>query len=213
MSTTNILLVEDNILIRMGTLMAINSSGEDYKVVAEAGSVSEAKEKIKMHQNINFVLLDLMLPDGYGLEVVNFIKESHPDIKILVLSSDNNKNNILQLLEAGIDGFISKFVDVPTLISAIESVSNGLEYYGKDISEIISTLATAKSSPKSPFTSREEEIIHLCAKGLIAKQIAEELHISSRTVENHKNNIFKKLGFSTTNELIRFAYEHGIIKG
>lgn len=211
MTTTNILLVEDHVLTRMGTLMAINGAGGEYKVVAEAGSVAEAKDIISKGDDIGLVLLDLMLPDGYGLEVVEFMKSIKSPAKILVLSSDNNKNNILQLLDAGIDGFISKFVDVSTLIYAIESVSNGLEYLGKDISEIIHAVATAHTPADNIFTNRETEIIQLCAKGYMSKEIADELNISNRTVENHKNNIFKKLGFNTTGELIRYAYEHGII--
>ncbi|MDY6327798.1 MAG: response regulator transcription factor [Bacteroidales bacterium] len=211
MSVTNILLVEDHVLTRMGTVMAINTDKENYRIIAEAGSVTEAIDILDKNTNIDLVLLDLMLPDGHGIEVVKHLRKTNSPAKVLVLSADNDKNNILQLMEVGIDGFVSKFTDIPTLFSAMESVCNGIEYFGKDISEIIHAVLTAKPTSEDHFTSREVEIIRLCAKGYIVKEIARNLEISSRTVENHKNNIFKKLGFNTTGELISYAYEHGII--
>ncbi len=211
MSVTNVLLVEDHVLTRMGTVMAINSNSENFKVVAEAGSIKEAIDILDKNSDIGLVLLDLMLPDGHGIEVVKHLRDTNSPVKVLVLSADTDKNNILQLLEVGIDGFVSKFVDIPTLLDAMDSVCNGLEYYGKDISEIIHAVSLAHASSEELFTNREMEIIRLCSKGHTVKEIANELNISVRTVENHKNNIFKKLGFNTTGELIHYAYEHGII--
>ncbi len=211
MSQKNIMIVEDHILTRMGTIMAINTNSEHYKVVSEAGSVKEAIAILKSGQPIDLILLDLMLPDGRGREVVKYLHTYENSVKVLVLSADNDKNNILQLLQIGIDGFVSKFVDIPTLLLAIESVCNGIEFYGKDIAEIIHAVTTANPKTIETFTSRERKIIHLCAEGLTAKKIANKLNISVRTVENHKNNIFKKMGFKNTSELIHYAYEHGII--
>lgn len=207
----NILLVEDHILTRMGTIMALNNSNSNCKVIAEAGSVKEAKDALKDRQDIDLVLLDLRLPDGNGSEVVQLIRARNMDTKVLVISADTDRSNIHQLMELGISGFISKFADIPTLVSAIDSVCNGIEYFGKDISEIIHAVTTAKSPNENEFTARELEIMHLCAKGHAVKQIASELNISTRTVENHKNNIFKKLGFNSTSELINYAFEHGIM--
>lgn len=211
MDKINILLVEDQVLTRMGMTMALNRNSE-CRIVAEANSVHEAKQQLKQNQDLDLVLLDLMLPDGNGIEVVRFLKQRGSDIKVLVISADNNQETILQLVELGIDGFISKYADIPTLATAIHSVYNGIEYFGKDIAEIIQAVSTAKGPSEEVFTGRELDIVRLCAKGLSVKQIAEDLCISTRTVETHKNNIFKKLGFNSTSELIRWVFDHGVVR-
>ena len=213
MNPIKILLVEDHILTRMGTTMVLNNSSTSCKVVAEAGSVQEAKLLLDAHLDIDLILLDLMLPDGDGIEVVQYLRSFDTEIKVLVISADTNKNNILQLIQLGISGFISKFSDANTIEAAIESVCNGMEYYGRDISEIIHAVSTAKKiKDGETFTTRELEIMRLCAEGHSVKAIAQELNISHRTVENHKNNIFKKLGFKSTGELIHYVFENGIIR-
>lgn len=212
MSTIKILIVEDHVLTRMGTKAALNSSSKNCQIVAEAGSVKEAKDFLKSLPNIDLILLDLILPDGNGIEVVQFLRSRNMDNKVLIISADTDKKNILQLIQLGINGFISKFADISTLEYAIESIINGNDYYGKDISEIIHAVTIAKSPEEDLFTARELEIIRLCAQGLSVKMIADELNIGTRTVENHKNNIFKKMGFNSTGELIYFAFEKGIVQ-
>lgn len=211
MSTINILLVEDQILTRMGMGLALNKSN-GCRIVAEAESVQEAKQQLKQNPDIDVVLLDLMLPDGNGSEVVQFLKNRGSSTRVLVISAETNQENIMSLVEMGIDGFISKYADIPTLVDAIRSVHNGIEYFGKDISEIIHAVSTAKAPAEDMFTERELEIVRLCAKGMSVKQIAEALNISTRTVETHKNNIFKKMGFKSTIEVMNWVFEHGIVK-
>ena len=212
MSTIKILIVEDHVLTRMGTKAALNSSSKNCQIVVEAGSVKEAKDFLKSLPNIDLILLDLILPDGNGIDVVQFLRSRNMDNKVLIISADTDKNNILQLIQLGINGFISKFADITTLEYAIESIISGNDYFGKDISEIIHAVTIAKSPEEDLFTARELEIIRLCAQGLSVKMIADELNISARTVENHKNNIFKKMGFNSTGELIYFAFEKGIVQ-
>ena len=211
MSCINVLLVEDQTLTRMGISLALNSGSSNCRIVAEAGSVHEAKELLKQLEKVDIVLLDLMLPDGNGTEIVQFLRSRGADTKVLVISADTTRENILQLIDLGSGGGISKFADISTLEAAITSVYSGIEYYGKDITEILHAVSTAKAQALDIFTSRELDIMRYCAKGLSVKQISEELNISTRTVENHKNNIFKKLGFNSTAELINYVFEHGIV--
>jgi len=143
---------------------------------------------------------------------VQFLKNRGSEVRVLVISADTNQETIMHLVDLGIDGFISKYADIPTLVDAIHSVDSGIEYFGKDISEIIHAVSTAKAPVDGLFTERELDIVRLCAKGQSVKQIAETLSISSRTVETHKNNIFKKLGFNSTSELMNWVFEHGIVR-
>ena len=212
MSTINILLVEDQTLTRMGVKMSLHRDGSICRVVAEAGTVKEALAQITSMPDVDVVLLDLMLPDGNGMDVVQRMRQIGSKAKVLVISADTNRDTILKLTDMGISGFVSKYVDGKTLEEAIDSVYHGLDYFGKDIAEIIHAVSTAKAQAEDIFTDRELEIMRMCAKGLNVKQIAEELNISSRTVETHKNNIFKKLGFNSTSELMKYMFEHGIVR-
>ena len=208
----HILIVEDLTLTRMGIRTALNNSQLNCQIVAEAGTLREAKQQLAQNPDIQLVLLDLLLPDGNGAELVPLIKAGIPDCKILVISAETEKSNIIRLIDQGIQGFISKFSDEHTLEAAIHSVCDGIEFFGQDITEIIHAVSISKDPDLGNFTSRELEIMRLCAKGHNVKRIAEELCISTRTVETHKNNIFKKLGFNSTVELVNYVFENGIVR-
>ncbi|MDR2980472.1 MAG: response regulator transcription factor, partial [Bacteroidales bacterium] len=112
---------------------------------------------------------------------------------------------------AGINGFISKRQsNTFDLINAINSVMNNEEYFGRDITALIYDIFISKKYD-IPFTEREREIISICHKGLQSKEIAAQLNISAKTVENHKTNIFKKLGINNTVELVNWALKNELI--
>lgn len=204
-------IVEDLVLTRIGIKTALKNSSLNCEIVTEVGSVKEAKSALKQ-KDIDVVLLDLILPDGNGIEIARFLKKRHPETKILVISAETKREHILELVRLGINGFISKFEDLPIIETAIYSVCNGIEYFGKDICEVIHAVSMSKAPKDSLFTAREMEIMHQCAKGYTVKKIAELLCISPRTVDAHKNNIFKKMGFNNTGELVNYMYEQGIIR-
>ena len=211
-SPLNILIVEDLALTRLGIRTALRNSQLNCNIVAEAGSMDEALEILKRHADIQLLLLDLMLPDGNGSDIVEYLKSSKSPCKILVISAETNQDTIIRLIDMGIAGFVSKFADEETLETAIHSVCNGFEFFGQDITEIIHAVYISRSPDLSIFTNREIEIMKMCAKGQNVKRIAEELNISARTVETHKNNIFKKLGFKSTIELVNYVFENGIVR-
>ena len=205
-------IVEDLVLTRIGIKTALKNSSLDCEIVAEASSIKEAKSALKQQHDIDVVLLDLILPDGNGIEIARFLKKRYPETKILVISAETKREHILELVRLGINGFISKFEDLPVIETAIYSVCNGIDYFGKDICEVIHAVSMSKAPKDNLFTAREMEIMHQCAKGHTVKKIAELLCISPRTVDAHKNNIFKKMGFNNTGELINYMYEQGIIR-
>lgn len=206
-----IVLVDDHPLMRMGTVLSLQKS-EKYQVIAEAENAADFYNIFNNNPPIiDLVLLDIILPDASGVDLAKFLRANYPDIKILVLSIDSSKSTILQLFEIGINGFISKNASVDELLSAIDSVLSDMEFYGKDVAQLIYDIKTACVVEDDLFTNRELEIIKYCAEGLYAKEIAKQLNISTRTVETHKNNIFKKLGFSSSVELVKYAFEHSLI--
>jgi len=210
----SVILVDDHELFRSGIRLALTSRHPDIHIAGEAETGAEFFAILKTTP-ADLVVLDVIMPDMSGIEIAKQLKKEKPEMKILVVSSENTAAVTEALLEVGINGFISKRMGgIDALADAIHSVMNGLDYFGKDISDIIYRIYVAKKKTTeitSEFTQQERKIIELCREGLQSKQIAGQLCISPRTVENHKNHIFRKLGINSTLEMIQYAMKHGII--
>lgn len=208
----HIMLVDDHPLYRKGTAMALQQMNPRLDIVAEAGSLKEAKAKVDETELLDLVLLDLNLPDGNGAELLMYLKNTRPEVKVLVISVDLNPKHIVALIDEGINGFISKDVQAEELNEAINAIMLGLGYYGKIIMTLVDEVATAADEDISKMlTQRELEVMELCAQGMSAQDIAEKLCLSRRTIEGHKSRIFEKMGFKNVGELINYAFNHGIL--
>lgn len=205
------MLVEDHPVMRLGTKLSLMTSDSDLDVVQEADNIANAILFLKENKPIDLILLDLNLPDGNGVEVVRFVKQKRPEIKILVYSVDSNPDVLRQLMDMGINGFVSKNVSSHELVVSIQTVMAGLEYYGKDTAQLINDIKVSLNKEENIFTERELEVVRYCAQGLMAKEIADKMDISIRTVDNFKQKIFKKMGFTSTAELVLYAYQSGIV--
>jgi DNA-binding NarL/FixJ family response regulator len=208
------ILVDDHELFRTGIKLAMTILHPDIFIVGEAGTGEELFCLLETTE-ADIVLLDIMLPDISGIEIARRLRQKKPNLKILVISSENTVTVTQALLDLNIDGFISKRMgNVDVLAEAVYSIMNGLEYFGKDISDIIYRIYVSKKKTTevtSEFTEQERKIIEFCRDGMPSKQIADCLCISPRTVENHKNKIFHKLGINSTAEMISYALKNGII--
>jgi len=211
----NVLIVDDHELFRVGIKTAIESRHPDLCVVGEAESGAQLFALLS-HVTADIVLLDIMLPDMSGIDIAHRLRCEYPRIKILAISAENTPSVVQTMLEIGIEGFISKRQGgLDSFAQAIRSVAQGLNYYGKDISEMIYRIYVSKKKTAevtSEFTPQERRIIELCREGLPSKLIADRLHISPRTVDNHKNHIFRKLGISNSMEMVQYALKNGIIQ-
>ena len=208
---TRILLVEDQPLCRLGVRMSLANSGFGCVLEAEAEDVRQAVAYLEQYgQNLDLILLDYVLPDGTGKDVIDAVKRLGLDVKIVMLSGEAGGATIQQLLDSGINGFMSKDIHPDEIGAVLASVMQGHDFTNvntmhlqqdvKSDMEILNTL-----------TRREMDIISLCASGKTAKQIAEELNISAHTVENHKDSIFNKIGVKSTSELILYAFRVGLV--
>jgi len=210
-----VIVVDDHNLFRMGLKAAFQDNYPDIHI---AGEAEYGKELFTLPalSTADIVLLDINLPDMGGAAIARRLRSEYPAVKILVVSAENTEETIKSMLEAGIDGFISKRKGNPDeLAEAIRSIMNGMEYFGRDISSIIFGLYVAKKKTvtvSNEFSEREREIIHLCHKGLIAKEIAAQLEISISTVKTHKERIFQKLGINNTMEMVVYALKNGVIR-
>jgi len=210
-----IIIVDDHELFRLGIKKIIEKHHPDIKIVGDVSTGFNFFELLKT-VSADIILLDILLPDISGIDIVKRLKVEYPDLKILAVSADNSAYTIKKMLNLGINGFITKRQgSIDSLIDGIKSIMNGNDFFGKDISEIIHRIYITKkktTDTTSEFTNQEKRIIDLCHKGLLAKEIADHLKISSRTVEKHKEKIFKKLGINNTLEMIQYAVKMGIIR-
>ncbi len=218
MSIIRIFLVDDHQLVRDG-IKALLMGAENIEIIGEASTGKEFFEKLSTVQP-NLLILDISLPDTSGIEITRQITLKYPDIKVLILSMYTNEDFIINSVKAGARGYLPKNTSREELLEAIHCVNDGEEFFAASISKIMlkSYLRNAREDePAVPqrsvaLTSREIEILRLFAEGHINKEISDQLDISIRTVETHKNHIMKKLELKSTVELIKFAIKNKLIE-
>jgi len=214
MENIRIIIVDDHTLFRVGLKTTFEYGYPDICVTGEA-DCGKAFFDLLPSTPADIVLLDINLPDIGGAEIARRLRAEYPDMKILAVSAENANETIQAMIEAGIDGFVSKQkCDSDELAYAIRTVMNGFNYFGRDISALLFSVYVSKKKTTEvthEFTERERDIIIACRDGLLSKEIAERLGISFYTVNVHKRNIFQKLGINNTMEMVQYALKKGII--
>jgi len=210
-----VIVVDDHRLFRMGVKAAFASHHPDVCVCDDVAD-GEALFALPSLATADLVLLDINLPGIGGVEITRRLRRHYPNVKILAISAENTAETVKAMLEAGINGFISKQNgDFDELAEAIRTVTSGIEYFGRDIAAIMFDVYVAKKNTSvvtDEFTEREHDIILLCRDGLMVKEIAVRLGISPSTVHTHKKNIFMKLGINNTMEMVNYALKKKIIR-
>lgn len=206
-----ILIVEDQPICRLGIRMTLTNSGISHKVLTEAETVSQAVDFLEKNgHDIDLILLDYMLPDGTGMDVIEAVKRIHINPKIVILSGEAGGAIVKQFMDKGVNGYMDKNIQPDELAKVLTTVMSGNDYTEQATIHLQGDIK-ADMDILSTLTRREMEIITLCASGLSAKQIADELCITQHSVENHKDNVFKKLHIQSTSELILFAFKVGLV--
>jgi len=206
-----ILMVEDQPICRMGIRSTLASSTLDHQIIAEADSVATAVVSLEQYgSQTDLILLDYMLPDGTGMDVIQAVKRLGLKAKIVIFSGEAGGATVKQLLEAGVNGFMSKSINSEEIAVVLRSVMAGDDYTGEAHMRIESDLKDDYETMKS-LTRREMELITLCATGLNTKQLAEEMNVTPHSIENMKSALFSKIGVKSTNELILFAFRVGLV--
>ncbi|OUQ88561.1 DNA-binding response regulator [Brevibacillus brevis] len=209
-----VLIADDHAIVRSGLGMLINAQ-EDMEVVGYAADGKEACEKT-WEVRPNVVLMDLSMPPGEnGLTATARLKETAPDIQVLVLTMHDDEEYLFRVLQAGAAGYILKSAPDLDLITAIRSVNQGMAYLYPSatkslIEEFLQMVKNGEEQAKYDIlTDREKEVLVLIAKGFSNKEIAERLTVSVKTVESHKAHIMEKLHLRTRPDLVRYAIKKG----
>lgn len=211
-----ILIVDDHPLVRVGLASLIDGES-DMDVCGETGEMREAMELIKA-QSPDLVTVDLSLSDGNGLELVKRLRTFDGTIKVLVCSMHDEALFAYRALKAGAMGYIGKEQATTRVVDAIRQVLRGKIWLSDDMTEralrgVARDGTVTQSAPIESLSDRELEVFGLIGRGKGPSEIAEQLHLSVKTIETHRENIKKKLELRSGNELIRLAMHWTIEPG
>lgn len=222
MSTTNarirVLIVDDHRLLRDG-LTALLAHASNVEIV---GSVPSGEEAVSIVPSLkpDVILMDIMMGGMTGIEATRWIKEQDANVKVILISSEIKRELVTAGIQCGIDGYLPKDVDMEVLADAITTVKNGGRYFNEAITNLVFedfyqkkklTNTNGKVTLPNDLTKREQEVLALVASGKSNKEVGEELFISIKTVDTHKNHILEKLGLKNTAELVRYAIKNNLI--
>lgn len=212
MRAISILIADAQPLARRG-LRALLEANPDWKVVPEAVNGREAVTKaIALHPVV--AILDMSLPRLNGVDACRLITKSLPLTQILVLSMYSEPQLIARAFRAGARGYVLKSDADRDLISAVDALLQNRTFFTESASEaILDTIRRSKpNEPDFPLSIRETEVLQLLVEGKSNKEVAVILGISTRTVENHRAQIMRKLGCSSLSDLVRYAIRNKIVE-
>ncbi len=199
-----ILVVDDHFMVRMGLSASLNVE-PDMEVVAEAGNGDAAIDAFHRHRP-NLVMMDLRLPGMSGIECTAAILREFPEAHILMLSTHSGEEEIYRAMQAGAKGYIVKSVIREELLRAIREVHQGRQY----VDPLVASHLAERRSHRS-LSAREVEVLHMVAKGLGNKEIANALNIAEVTVKLHVSHVLEKLSVKDRTQAATVALQRGII--
>jgi two-component system invasion response regulator UvrY len=207
-----VLVADDHAVVRRG-LVQILTEAPDMVVVGEASTGREALQAVRKH-DYDVLVLDIAMPEGGGLEVLQQLQTLKPDLRVLILSMYPERQYAVRALKTGAAGYLTKESVPDELIAAIRKVAGGGKYITQSLAERLASelVGEVEKEPHQTLSGREYQVMTLLAAGKSVTDVAEELSLSVKTVSTYRGRILKKLGVSSTAEIIRYAIERGLVE-
>jgi two-component system, NarL family, response regulator NreC len=207
-----VLIVDDHAVVRAGLALLVNAE-KDMEAVGEAGSARDAIFEARTAKP-DVVLMDVMMPNQSGIEVVPQLLHERPEAKVLVLSMQDDPRYVREAFEAGASGYVLKEAADAEVVAAIRDVAAGGHYVHPELGArlVVAETAERRRAEEDPLSDREREVLRLLALGHTNQEIATELYISVRTAETHRAHIMQKLRLSSRAELVRYALAEGLLE-
>jgi len=210
--TTRVLIVDDHAVVRAGLKLVLE--GEDgVEPVGEAGNARDAIFEARATKP-DVILLDVVMPDKSGLEIIPTLLKENPDAKVLVLSMQDDPRYVREAFEAGASGYVLKEAADTEVVAAVREVAGGGRYVHPALGARLVSADTEerRKAEEDPLSEREGEVLRLLALGHTNQEIAKQLFISVRTAETHRAHIMQKLRLSSRAELVRYALHRGLLE-
>jgi DNA-binding NarL/FixJ family response regulator len=210
---TRILVADDHPIVRSG-LKTVLDAQPDLQVVAEAEDGAEAVKKA-LAEDVDLAILDVSMPKTTGIQAAEELRRRKPELRLLMLSMYDSEQFLFQSLKAGASGYVLKSEADQDLVEAVRHTMRGLSFlYPSAISALVKDFVDRRPADDhvDVLTPRERQVLKLIAESYTSKEIAQELVISVKTVERHRQNILEKLGMSDRVELTRYAIRRGLIQ-
>ncbi|MBF0104405.1 MAG: response regulator transcription factor [Deltaproteobacteria bacterium] len=205
---SRIFVVDDHQVLRQGLMQLINHE-DDLSAIGEAGTAKEAMEGIKI-QKPDLVIIDIALEGTSGLELTKNLLDLHPKLLVLILSMYDESTYMERILRVGARGYLNKREACSHIILAIHKVLEG-EIYMSDkwqerlMRRFVGSGKPVEASHAASLSDRELEVLHFIGQGYATRRVAEDLHVSVKTIESHYANIKNKLDLQNSHELIGYA--------
>jgi DNA-binding NarL/FixJ family response regulator len=208
--TVRVLIADDHGIVRSGLRMLLEQQG-DIEVIAEASDGATARD-IAIRERPDLAILDVKMPKLTGLQATREIREQAPNVAVLILSMYDDERYLFEALKAGASGYVLKTQADVDLLAAVRAVERGEPFLTPEAQRaLIKDVLGQGSGRTDELTPREQEVVKLVAEAHTNKEIAEILHLSEKTVENHRSNAMRKLGMRDRVELVRYAIRRGLI--
>jgi two-component system response regulator NreC len=210
--SVRVLIVDDHAVFRAGLRLLINAE-TDMEAVGEAGNARDAVFQARALKP-DVVLLDVVMPDQSGLDIVPTLLHERPETKVLVLSMQDDPQYVRQAFANGANGYILKEAADTEVVTAIREVAAGNNYVHPTVGARLMAAETAEArrADEDPLSDREREVLRLLALGHTNQEIAAQLFISVRTAETHRAHIMQKLRLTSRAELVRYAIDQGVLE-
>jgi two-component system invasion response regulator UvrY len=207
-----VLVADDHAVVRRG-LVQILAEAPDMVVAGEASTGREVLQAVWKH-DYDVLVLDIAMPEGGGLEVLQQLQTLKPDLRILILSMYPEKQYAVRALKTGAAGYMTKESVPDELIAAIRKVARGGKYVTQSLAEQLASelRGEVEKEPHQTLSDREYQVMILLAAGKSVTDIAEELSLSVKTVSTYRARILEKLNLKSTAEIIRYALERGLVE-
>ena len=212
MTLIRVVLVDDHTLVRAGFRTLLQSL-ERVSIVAEAEDGREAVALAEA-EHPDVILMDIAMPRLNGIEATARITEIDPEIRVIILSMHPNEEYVLRALRVGASGYILKDADLPELEMAIRSVAQGETYLSPPISKQVADYVRRvdeETATLDRLTPRQREVLQLIAEGFTNREIAQQLGISTKTVESHRAHLMDRLDIHDIAGLVRYAIRTGLV--
>jgi DNA-binding NarL/FixJ family response regulator len=203
-------IVDDHPIVVQG-LQMILTNNSDINVTGCFTSGSDFIGFLKSNE-VDIVLLDVMLPDGNGMDICKEIKSVSPNTCVLALSNHSERSIVMQMLQNGASGYLLKNVSVQELTSCIYEALNGEVAFSKAVKEILARPSANDLKGIPQLTKREKEVLQLIAEGKTTALMAKHLFVSPLTIETHRRNLLQKFEVKNVASLIKIAADQGFLK-